>query len=78
MTYEIMMIRQSGRLLNNHVVSELSSSAIFNIIKFQPVSMETKRLKNGYLFIIFWLTNGYTTLIMSIEIIFNHVRILMF
>ena len=32
MTYEIMMIRQSSRLLNNHVVSELSSSAIFNII----------------------------------------------
>ena len=46
--------------------------------KFQPVSMETKRLQNGYLFTIFWLTNGYTTLIMSIEIIFNHVRILMF
>ena len=35
-------------------------------------------IKNGYLFTIFWLTNGYTTLIMSIEIIFNHVRILMF
>ena len=46
--------------------------------KFQPVSMETKRLKNGYLFIIFWLTNGYATLIMNIEIIFNHVWILMF
>lgn len=46
--------------------------------KFQPVSMETKRLQNGYLFAIFWLTNGYTTLIMSIEIIFNHVRIFMF
>ena len=46
--------------------------------KFQPVSMEMKRLQNGYLFTIFWLTNGYTTLIMSIEIIFNHVRIFMF
>ena len=75
MTYEIMMIRQSSRLLNNHVVSELSSSALF---KLQPVSSEIKRLQNGYLFTIFWLTNGYTTLIMSIEIIFNHVRILMF